>query len=136
MTLPLTTAAFAAACLPELPRPIGKTEPKAPLLFAAAQSLETQLSAGQTVDARALRSAMETAFGANDADGAWLWKDAYEALEAAQLLFLRRHGPAMRAKAAGSARAMLAMLSRLSRLIPTQTRRSEESQTLQQFSPL
>ncbi|WP_125461619.1 MULTISPECIES: hypothetical protein [Rhodomicrobium] len=134
MTLPLTPAALAAARQSELPRPNGKTEPRAPLLFVAAQALETQLSAGRAIDAKALRSAMEAAFSASDAAGAWLWKDAYEAQEAAQLLFLRRHGPAMLAKAAGSAQTMLTMLARLSRLLPTQTRRSEESQTLQQFS--
>ena len=28
-----------------------------------------------------LRSAMETAFCGSDAEGAWVWKDAYEACE-------------------------------------------------------
>lgn len=134
MTLPLTTAALAAAQPLDGPHSNGKAGPKARLLFAAAQSLETELGAGRAIDARALRSAMETAFGASDADGAWLWKDAYEASEIAQVLFLRRHGPAMLAKAAGSARAMLAMLSRLTRLLPKQTRRSEASEAWQQFS--
>src|SRR5262249_41595589 len=68
-----------------------------------------------------------------DADGAWLWKDAYEALEAAQVMFLRKFGVAMRTRAA-SASAMLEMLTRLSARLPTHTRRSEESQHLQQFS--
>ena len=62
-----------------------------------------------------------------------MWKDAYEAGEAAQVLFLRRYGSAMRAKA-GAPAAMLAMLARVAALLPTQTRRSEESQALQQFS--
>src|SRR4051794_29533349 len=44
------------------------------------------------------------------AAGAWVWKDAYEAGEAAQALFRRRYGPAMRAKA-GTRTAMLAMLA-------------------------
>ena len=39
----------------------------------------------------------------------------------------------MRAKAASPA-AMLSMLMRIASLLPTQTRRSEESQSLQQFS--
>ena len=46
-----------------------------------------------------LRSAMEAAFGASDAAGAWAWKDAYEAAEAAQVLFLRKFGRAMRTRA-------------------------------------
>ena len=53
-----------------------------------------------------LRSAMETAFCGTDAEGAWVWKDAYEALEAAQVMFLRKFGNAMRTRAgdAGDAR--------------------------------
>ena len=57
---------------------------------------------------------MEAAFGASDAAGAWAWKDAYEAAEAAQVLFLRKFGRAMRTRA-GSATAMLEMLNRLGR---------------------
>src|SRR6202011_4497253 len=44
------------------------------------------------LDSRALRSAMEAAFGGSDAEGVWVWKDAYEALEAAQVLFLSKFG--------------------------------------------
>ena len=76
---------------------------------------------------------MEAAFGGTDAEGAWVWKDAYEALEAAQVLFLRKFGAAMRSRA-GSAAAMLEMLTRLSQRLPSQTRRSEESEHFQQFS--
>ena len=76
---------------------------------------------------------MEAAFGASDASGAWNWKTAYDACEAATILFLRRYGAAMRAKAA-SPPAMLLLLMRFASLLPTHTRRSEESETLQQFS--
>ena len=70
------------------------------------------LGQGRAIDSRALRSAMETAFCGTDAEGAWVWKDAYEALEAAQVLFLRKFG--MRdAHPRGSAAAMLEMLTRL-----------------------
>ena len=62
-----------------------------------------------------------------------MWKDAYEALEAAQVLFLRKFGAAMRSRA-GSAAAMLDMLIRLAGRLASQTRRSEESEHLQQFS--
>ena len=80
-----------------------------------------------------LRGAMEAAFGASDATGAWNWKTAYDACEAATVLFLRRYGAAMRAKAASPA-AMLPMLTKIASLLPTHTRRSEESESLQQFS--
>src|SRR5215831_2190200 len=76
---------------------------------------------------------MVASFGASDAEGAWDWKTAYEACEAAQILFLRKFGPAMRERAASPSR-FLAMLMKLAALLPSHTRRSEESQALQQFS--
>jgi hypothetical protein len=99
----------------------------------AARQLLTDLERGRRIDAAVLRSAMEAAFGASDATGAWNWKTAYDACEAATVLFLRRYGTAMRAKAT-SPTAMLPMLMRITSLLPTQTRRSEESESLQQFS--
>ena len=80
---------------------------------------------------------MSCAFGASDAQGAWIWKDAYEAAEAALIMFLQRYGRAMRREAgAGSfgPAAMLAMLQTLAALEPSQTRRSEEQLEYQQFS--
>ena len=114
-------------------RPLPSAGDTASALVQAATTLAAALSQGRAVDARTLRAAMEDAFGASDSAGAWVWKDAYEAGEAAQVLFLRRYGSAMRAKA-GAPAAMLAMLARVAALLPTQTRRSEESQALQQFS--
>ena len=95
--------------------------------------LRNLLGQGRALDSRALRSAMEAAFGGTDAEGAWIWKDAYEALEAAQVLFLRKFGGAMRTRA-GSPAAMLEMLTRLAERLASQTRRSEESEHFQQFS--
>ena len=100
-------------------------------LIAAVGRLLTNLSRGEAIDARTLRAAMEQAFGGSDAEGCWAWKQAYDAGEAALVLFLRRFGPAMRAKPIA---AQLAMLETLAALLPTHTRRSEESQALQQFS--
>jgi len=102
-------------------------------IVSAARQLLTDLEQGRRIDAAVLRSAMQAAFGASDATGTWNWKTAYDACEAATVLFLRRHGAAMRAKAASPA-AMLSMLMRITALLPTQTRRSEESESLQQFS--
>ena len=102
-------------------------------LLAAAERLLPALERGRAIDAGTLRAAMTAAFGGSDAEGAWSWKLAYDAGEAAQVLFLRRFGPAMRARAASPA-AFLAMLERLAALLPSQTRRSEESQARQQFS--
>jgi predicted RNA methylase len=99
----------------------------------AARQLFTDLERGRRIDAAVLRNAMEAAFGASDASGAWNWKTAYDACEVAAVLFLRRYGAAMRAKATSPA-AMLPMLVRIASLLPTHTRRSEESEALQQFS--
>ena len=99
----------------------------------AARQLLTDLERSRRIDATVLRGAMEAAFGASDATGAWNWKTAYDACEAATVVFLRRYGAAMRAKATSPA-AMLPMLMRITSLLPTQTRRSLESESLQQFS--
>ena len=106
-------------------------------LLAAATALLPNLEAGRALDAKTLREAMSAAFGASDAQGAWVWKDAYEAAEAAMVLFIQRYGRLMRREAGagpGSAAAMLAMLETLAALEPSQTRRSEEQLALQQFS--
>ena len=111
--------------------------PSPAALLAAATALLPSLEAGRAIDAKTLREAMSAAFGANDAQGAWVWKDAYEAAEAAMVLFIQRYGRLMRREAGagpGSAAAMLAMLETLAALEPSQTRRSEEQLALQQFS--
>ena len=95
------------------------------------------LEAGRPLDAKTLRDAMTRAFGADDARGAWVWKDAYEAAEAAVVLFIRRHGRAMRRHAGAGPEgpsAMLRMLEAVAALEPSHTRRSEEQVRLQQFS--
>jgi len=101
--------------------------------MVAAKILLAELERGRAIDAQALRTAMTAGFGGSDAAGAWDWKTAYDACEAAQVLFLRKHGPAMRARA-GSSAALIAMLAKIAALVPSHTRRSEESQALQQFS--
>jgi predicted RNA methylase len=99
----------------------------------AARQLLTDLERGRRIDAAVLRSGMEAAFSASDATGAWNWKIAYDACEVATVLFLRRYGSAIRTKA-GSPTGMLPMLAKIASYLPTHTRRSEESQALQQFS--
>jgi hypothetical protein len=95
--------------------------------------LLADLERGRAIDARALRTAMIAAFDGSDAEGIWDWKTAYDACEAAQGLFLRKFGPVMRGRAV-SPSAFLAMLAKVAGLLPSHTRRSEESQALQQFS--
>jgi len=71
---------------------------KAHAIHAAARQILVCLEGGRRVDASLLRAAMEQAFGGSDADGAWDWKTAYEACEAATVLFLRKIAPALRAR--------------------------------------
>src|SRR3546814_3857660 len=102
-------------------------------IAAASRLILPHLERGRRIDALMWRAAMETVFSASDAAGAWDWKTAYDACEAATVLFLRKFGPARRAKAASPA-ATLPMLTKSAGLLPTHTRRSEESQAFQQFS--
>jgi predicted RNA methylase len=125
----------AVATVPFAPIPTGSPvaiDPSA-AIHGAAQILLPHLERGQRIDAATLRTATDIAFGASDASGAWDWKTAYDACEAATVLFLRRYGKALFRKA-GSPTAALPMLERIVDLLPTHTRRSQESEAFQQFS--
>jgi hypothetical protein len=102
-------------------------------LIQAARTLVPLFEAGRSIDAAALRAAMEAAFSASDTSGAWVWKDACEAAEVAQILMLSRYGALMQRQAA-SPQDFLTMIERLAGLAPSHTRRSEDSVRLQQFS--
>ena len=124
------------------PFPLADTRPATPLaapvnsaaaVHAAALLLLPHLERGLRVDAVVLRAAMENAFGASDSSGAWDWKTAYDACEVATVLFLRKFGKSLLRKA-GSPLAALPLLGKITGLLPTHTRRSEESQAFQQFS--
>ena len=102
-------------------------------LVAAANSLLQHFETGKPIDAKTLRTTMEDAFSASDTNGAWVWKDAYDAVEIAQIMMIARYGALMRKQAASPAQ-FLSMVERLSALAPSHTRRSEDSVRLQQFS--
>uniref|UniRef100_UPI00258B1C14 strawberry notch family protein n=1 Tax=Acidiphilium sp. TaxID=527 RepID=UPI00258B1C14 len=102
-------------------------------ILTAAERLLPHLERGERVDAAMLRGAMEAAFGNSDTTGAWDWKSAYEAGEVATVLFLRKYGKALFRKA-GTPALRLSALTTIANLLPTQTRRSVESATFQQFS--
>jgi predicted RNA methylase len=106
---------------------------RAAAILRAATLLLPPLEGGRQISTSALGAAMSSCFGGTDAEGFWIWKDAYEALEAAQVLFLRKFGPAILSRSA-SPQATLAMMNRIAQLVPTHTRRSDESQAMQQLS--
>jgi len=68
----------------------------------------------------------------SDADGGWDWKTAYDACEAATVLFVRKFGSAMRARAASPA-GDVADAGEIAILLPTHTRRSKR---VKRFSSL
>ena len=114
------------------PVPVPSRDP-APAILAVAEALQPDLAQGFQIDALRLRIEMERAFGGSDAAGAWDWKLAYEAGEVALVLFLRKFGRALLARA-GSPAALLPIFAKVAGLLPTHTRRSEEMERFQQFS--
>ena len=85
---------------PKPPPPRSPASSDKPIrLLGAARSLMQELSRGRALTAPILRDALTAAFGGTDAEGAWVWKDAYDAAEAAIVLFLKRYGMAMRRQA-------------------------------------
>jgi predicted RNA methylase len=102
-------------------------------LFRSGHALLPSLEHGYPIGAADLRTILMNIFGGSDAEGFWSWKDAYEATELAQVLFLRKFGAVITARTKAP-QATLTMLTKVAGLIPTHTRRSEESQQLQQFS--
>ena len=121
------------AVLPAPPLALLPPTNAAAKILAVAEALQPPLAAGQPIETDLLRTEMERAFGGSDAAGAWDWKLAYDAGEATLVLFLRKFGRALLARA-GSPAALLPILTRVSALLPTHTRRSEEMERFQQFS--
>ena len=114
-------------------------ETKGARIFQAGRTLLEHLAAGAELSRGMLRSAMEAACGEENVE--WAWKDAYEAAEAAVVLFLGRYGRALleQARAGNGGRLeaasrMLASLLALEQREPPQTHRSEEQERHQQFS--
>ncbi len=128
MTLPFP----AARCAAEPSLATGSAA-RAALFLRAAEALQPALESGEAFGSPVLGEAMRAAFGGSDAEGAWDWKAAYDVCEAAQIMLLRRYGAALAARNP-TPQKMLQALMRIAARFPTQTRRSEASQALQQFS--
>ena len=106
---------------------------KAANLLAAARALTPHLNRSRALDRRLVSGVMTTTFGASDAEGAWLWRDAYDAIEAALVLQLRRLAPQI-GRLEDAPAEIVALLANLSALSLTHSRRSEEQVALDQFS--
>jgi predicted RNA methylase len=132
MNIVTTTSAVARTAAQLGAPPSESMDGAQPILLAAAQLLPF-LEEGNPIATATLRAAMTHSFGGTDAQGFWVWKDAYEALETAQILFVQKFGPAILSRATSPGDA-LAMMKRIASLVPTHTRRSDESQAMQQLS--
>jgi len=84
-----------------------------------------------SISPKALQEIMTRSFGDTDASGAWQRKDAYEALEIAQVKFIQKYADTLRRM---KPEMVLTLLQNLQNLCPTHTKRSEESVAMQQFS--
>ncbi|MBD2513089.1 hypothetical protein H6G91_39015, partial [Nostoc muscorum FACHB-395] len=100
-------------------------------ILNVAQELTKLLIEQRTISTRTIQAQMNRYFLGTAAEGAWQWKDAYEAVEVAQILYLRQKGYKLLLE---SPQTVLLELEKLIALCPTHTRRSEESVQLQQFS--
>ena len=121
------------ALLPLFSAPCDAADQKAANLLAAARALTPHLNRSRALDRKLVAGVMTTTFGGSDAEGAWLWRDAYDAIEAALVLQLRRLAPQI-ARLEDAPAEIVALLSNLSALSLTHSRRSEEQLAMDQFS--
>ena len=110
--------------------PLHVPSPKDEILFTVAVHLGVEYLAGHDITRRSLSEAMTAAFGATDAGGLWSMRDAYDAMEAAQVLAIKTMPDSYDSERAST----LARLIARSSTLPTQTYRSEGQIELQQFS--
>jgi hypothetical protein len=101
-------------------------------LFDVATRLADLLRRGHSIRRQDLRRLLEEAFSASDATGSWSMRDAYDALEAAQVILLKFPDGWTGNSLAGAD--AFASLRRFERALPTQTYRSEHQVEMQQFS--
>ena len=118
MTLPLLDATSL---------PVGS---KARALAQVARTLASILLAGQSITRQSLGQQMFRCFGCTDAGGTWSMRDAYDALEAAQVIACLAGGALLGHSPAET----LARVCELADRLPTQTYRTERQIALQQFS--
>ena len=105
---------------------------KARRLFDIAGAIADTLARSDTITRQALKRHMVQTFGGSDADGAWTMRDAYDALEAAQVILLRQQDFPLRRNSAPDE--TFVAMRRFQDCLPTQTYRTERQIDLQQFS--
>ena len=102
-------------------------------LMAAARALAAHLARSRPLDRKLVSGVMTTGCGGSDAEGLWNWRDAYEAIEAATVLQIRRLVPQV-SRLEDAPAAIAALLATVGGLGLTHSRRSEDQIALDQFS--
>jgi hypothetical protein len=102
-------------------------------LMAAARALQPHLNRSRALDRRLVSNTLTIAFGGSDAEGAWSWRDAYNAVEASLVLQIRRLAAQVSRLEDGPAE-IVRLLETLTALTPTHAIRSEEQVARDQFS--
>ncbi len=105
---------------------------KATALLDVARTLADRLGKGGAISRHALKTMVQKRLGGSDAWGDWSMRDAYDALEVAQILLTL--DPATGLVNYDDPAAANAACNRLSAALPTQTYRTERQVDLQQFS--
>jgi hypothetical protein len=98
---------------------------------AVARRLLNHYRAGEHIDRSLLRRLFEEETGASDASGAWTMRQAYDAIELAQALFVSEMDCPLLARSPSE---VLAALESFVDRLPVQSYRSEAQVELQQFS--
>lgn len=106
---------------------------KSAALLGAARALQPSLMRAKPLDRGSVRDAMSFSFMGSDTEGVWNWKDAYEAIEVAQVLQVRKVACQV-SRLEDAALDVVEALGRISALGLTHSRRSEEQVALDQFS--
>lgn len=106
-------------------------EPARPPHIAIARAILACFHRGESVDRNLLRHLFEEEIGVSDSSGAWSMRQAYDALELAQTLFVAEDNCPL---LAGSPRDVLTALEAFVDRLPVQSFRSEQQVELQQFS--
>ena len=100
-------------------------------IVTVGEELASLLASSSSITTKVMQDIMCDVYEGSDAEGKWLWKDAYESLEVGIVLYLRQLGSSL---LSGDYNQTLERLIQLEANLPTHTRRSADQITLQQFS--
>ena len=101
--------------------------------FAAAKAFAAILLKGQKLTHKTVSDTMTFLHGGTDAEDAWSWRSAYDAMEGAMVLTCQKLSQEIE-RLEDEPRATVTLLSKIGQLVLTQTRREAETVDLDQFS--